>query len=374
MRQQPPAQPGMSEADIETPALVVDLDALEFNLDEMARRIAPFPVGLRPHGKTHKCPVIAQLQRRRGAAGLCVQKIAEAEAMVWGGIDDILVTNQIVDPRKLARAMALQSVARLTVCADSPVQVARVEAVARAAGTRLSMLVEIDVGGRRCGLDPGEPVVDLARAIANSRHLRFAGLQAYHGPAQHLRCADERRQAIATAVRHCEETVERLARAGIACDVVSGAGTGTFELEAASGIYTEIQAGSYCFMDGDYADNLDDDGRPVRSFRQALFVLATVISTARTDVAVLDAGHKAVSPDRGMPGVWRQPGCRITSLSDEHARMTFESPSQRPEIGSRVKLVPRHCDPTVDRFDWYVGVRGGRVECLWPISGRGGIQ
>lgn len=374
MYQLPPAQPGMSESEIETPALILDLDAFEFNLDTMARRVAGLGTRLRPHAKTHKSPVVANLQMRRGAIGQCVQKVAEAEVMAWGGVEDILVTNQIVDPRKLARLAALSGIARVALCVDSLQHVALLEAAARTAGVRMSVLVEIDVGSRRCGVPAGEEAVGLARRIASSRHLAFSGLQAYHGAAQHLRSAVERREAIGKAIAACERTVEGLSRARIPCGIVSGAGTGTFELEAASGVYTELQAGSYCFMDGDYAANLEEDGKPYRTFRHSLFVLSSIMSTARPGQAVLDAGHKAVAIDRGLPTVWQHPELRIVSVSDEHARLEYPAGHSTPEIGEKLRLVPGHCDPTVDRFDWYVCVRAGRVESVWPITARGGVQ
>ena len=364
----------MRESEVETPALILDLDAFEFNLDTMARMVAGVSARLRPHAKTHKSPVVANLQMRRGAIGQCVQKVAEAEVMAWGGVEDILVTNQIVDPRKLARLAGLSRIAQVALCVDSPEHVSLLEAAARTAGVRMSVLVEIDVGSRRCGVPAGEEAVGLARLIAGSRHLAFAGLQAYHGAAQHLRSAVERREAIGKAIAACERTVEGLSRARIPCGIVSGAGTGTFELEAASGVYTELQAGSYCFMDGDYAANLQEDGQPFRTFRHSLFVLASVMSTARPGLAVLDAGHKAVAIERGLPTVWQQPDLRIVSAADEHARMEYPAGRATPEIGERLRLIPGHCDPTVDRFDWYVCVRAGRVESVWPITARGGMQ
>jgi 3-hydroxy-D-aspartate aldolase len=155
---------------------------------------------------------------------------------------------------------------------------------------------------------------------------------------------------------------------------VGGAGTGTFEIEAASGVYTEIQAGSYCFMDADYAANLDADGKPISKFRHSLFVLATVMSAAQPGVAVVDAGHKAVAIDSGMPLVWQRPDLKYVGASDEHGKLEFQSASMSPKVGDKLRLVPGHCDPTVDRFDWYVGVRNGRVECLWPVAARGGFS
>ena len=213
----------MRESEVETPALILDLDAFEFNLDTMARMVAGVSARLRPHAKTHKSPVVANLQMRRGAIGQCVQKVAEAEVMAWGGVEDILVTNQIVDPRKLARLAALSRIAQVALCVDSPEHVSLLEAAARTAGVRMSVLVEIDVGSRRCGVPAGEEAVGLARLIAGSRHLAFAGLQAYHGAAQHLRSAVERREAIGKAIAACERTVEGLSRARIPCGIVSGA-------------------------------------------------------------------------------------------------------------------------------------------------------
>jgi D-serine deaminase-like pyridoxal phosphate-dependent protein len=235
------------------------------------------------------------------------------------------------------------------------------------------VLVEIDAGGARCGVAPGPDAVALAQRIAASKHLTFGGIQAYQGSAQHLRTPAERAAAIAHASDGARRTVEQLRQVGLACPIVGGAGTGTFALEAASGVFTELQAGSYCFMDADYARNLDEEGRPVATFRHALFVLSTVMSAARPGVAVLDAGHKAVAVDSGLPLVWQRPDVVYTGASDEHGKLEFAAETAAPKLGEKLRLVPGHCDPTVDRHDWYVGVRGGRVECLWPVAARGAM-
>ncbi len=373
MIQPKPAEPGMREEDIDTPALVLDLDAFEANLDRMAALLEGTGARLRAHAKTHKSATIAGLQIARGAVGQCTQKVGEAEALAWGGVADILVSNEVVGRQKLARLAALARIARVAVCADNPAHVAAIEAAAAEGGVRLPVLVEIDVGMNRCGVAPGPDAVALARAIAASPHLRFGGLQAYHGSAQHLRRPEERQAAIGAACDATRRTVEQLRQQGLDCPIVGGAGTGTFALEAASGVYTEIQAGSYCFMDADYARNLGAEGTPVGTFRHALFVLATVISASRPGLAVLDVGHKGVAPDSGPPLVWQHPDMRCTGLSDEHARLEFGVETARPAIGQKLRLVPGHCDPTVDRYDWYVGVRGGRVECLWPVTARGAM-
>ncbi len=262
MMQPPPAQPGMRLDEIDTPALVLDLDAFEANLDRMAAGLAGAGVRLRAHAKTHKSPVIAHLQMARGAVGQCVQKVAEAEILAWGGVPDILVTNQVVGAAKLARLAALAPITRIAVCADDPRQVTALEAAAAAAGIRLTVLVEIDVGMGRCGTAAGPEAVALAARIAASRHLRFGGLQAYHGAAQHMRAPAQRTEAIAEAAERTRRTVEQLRQQGLDCPIVGGGGTGTFALEAASGVYTEIQAGSYCFMDADYARNDEAPGLP----------------------------------------------------------------------------------------------------------------
>ena len=372
MLQAPPAQPGMREDEIDTPALVIDLDAFEYNLDAMAAYVAGTGAKLRAHAKTHKSPVIALLQMSRGAVGQCVQKVAEAEVLAWGGVPDILVSNEVVGAQKLARLAALSRIARVAVCADDVLHVTQAEAAAEAAGVRLSVLVEIDSGGR-CGVSPGPQAVALAQRIAASKHLIFGGIQAYQGGAQHLRTPAERETAIARASDGARRTVEQLRQVGLASPIVGGAGTGTFPLEAASGVFTELQAGSYCFMDADYARNLDEAGKPVSMFRHALFVLSTVMSAPRGGVAVLDCGHKGVAVDCGLPEVWGHPDIRYTGASDEHGKLEFSSETASPKLGEKLRLVPGHCDPTVDRYDWYVGVRGGRVECLWPVAARGAM-
>ena len=373
MLQSPPAIPGMREDEIDTPALVIDLDAFEYNLDHMAALLKPTGVKLRAHAKTHKSPVIAKLQMARGAVGQCVQKVAEAEILAWGGIPDILVSNEVVGAAKLARLCALSTIAKVAVCVDDALQVEAIEQAAAAAGHRMTVLVEIDVGAARCGVPPGPAAVALAEKIAASKHLIFGGLQAYQGSAQHKRTVAERQGLIGAAVDGARRTVEQLRQRGLDCPIVGGAGTGTFQIEARSGVYTEMQAGSYVFMDADYARNLDDTGQPVSTFRHALFVLASVMSAPHTGLAVLDAGHKAVSIDSGMPTVWGRPDIRFVSASDEHGKLDVGSETAMPKLGDKLRLVPGHCDPTVDRYDWFVGVRGGRVECLWPVAARGGM-
>jgi len=373
MTTRPPAEIGMSLDEVDTPALIVDLDAFESNLRRLAERVKGSSVRLRPHAKTHKCPVIALKQMELGAVGVCCQKVSEAEAMVYGGVKDVLVTNEIVGRQKLRRLMGLAGSARIGICADDPVQIADLEAAAAEAGITLPVYVEINMGGNRCGVEPGEPALALARRIADASHLSFAGLQAYHGSAQHLRTWEERQKAIAGAVEKAAMTRDVLAANGIACDNITGAGTGTFEFEAASGVYTELQCGSYIFMDADYGRNLDRDGAQIHAFEPSLFVWATVMSRPAEERAIVDAGLKALAFDSGPPTVWDEPAATYERASDEHGRLAITSATNRLKLGDKVKLVPGHCDPTVNLYDWYVGIRGERVAEVWPITARGAV-
>ena len=374
MTTRPPAEIGMPLDEVDTPALVVDLDAFERNLRRLPERIEGSGVRLRPHAKTHKCPVIALKQMELGAVGVCVQKVSEAEAMVYGGVRDVLVTNEVVGRQKLRRLMGLAHTARVGVCVDDPAQIAALDAAAEEAGlATLPVHVEINMGGNRCGVEPGPPALDLARRIGDTRHLAFAGLQAYHGSAQHVRGWEERRQAIAQAAEKAGSTRDLLESDGIRCPVVTGAGTGSFEFETASGVYTELQCGSYIFMDADYSRNLDSDGAPTKAFEPSLFVWATVMSRPVEERAIVDAGLKALAFDSGPPLVWDEPAASYERASDEHGRLAVTGATNRLRIGDKIRLVPGHCDPTVNLYDWYVCIRRERVEAIWPITARGAV-
>jgi 3-hydroxy-D-aspartate aldolase len=374
----PPASPGMPLAEVDTPALLIELDAFERNLQRMADAVRRYGVRLRPHAKTHKSPIIARKQMALGAVGVCCQKVSEAEALVRGGVGDVLVSNEVVGAQKLARLLSLAREAKIAVCTDNAENVRNLETAAAKFGVRLDVLVEIDVGGQRCGTAPGATAADLAREISRSRHLRFAGLQAYHGSAQHHRTHEERVAAISHAARLAQQTIEALQRDGLPCEVVSGAGTGTFELEAASGVWNELQPGSYIFMDADYARNMKADGTRFVTFEHALFLYVTVMSAPAPGRVVIDAGHKAVSNDSGFPEVCGLTGAKYHKPSDEHGILDLIECRMQPALGDKLLLIPGHCDPTVNLHDWYVGVRGLRaadayVEAVWPVAARGAV-
>jgi D-serine deaminase-like pyridoxal phosphate-dependent protein len=366
-----PARIGQRLAEVDTPALVLDLDAFEKNLRTLADAVRGRNVRVRTHAKTHKCPEVAKRQMALGAIGACCQKVSEAEAMVEGGIGVVLVTNEIVGAAKLERLARLARRAKLGVCVDDAGNVAEVAAAAKSAGVTLDVYVEMDVGMGRCGVAPGEPVVALARAVAAAPALRFAGLQAYHGRAQHVRTLAERRAIIERVAGLVRRTRTLLEEAGLGCPTVTGAGSGTFMLEVESGAWDEIQPGSYAFMDADYAKN--EWAAPLPRFEHALFVLATVMSRTGGTRAIVDAGLKASSVDSGMPSVWQRAGLHYVLASDEHGFVEIAPGAPPPALGEKLMLVPGHCDPTINLHDWYVCVRKGVVEALWPITARGAL-
>lgn len=371
---QPPATSGLRLEEVDTPALLVDLDAFERNLGRMADAT---PLGsrvrLRAHAKTHKSPAIAHQQIALGAVGICCQKVSEAEIFVGEGVADVLVSNEVAGAPKLRRLAALAGRARIGVCVDDAGNIADLEAAAAEGDVRLRVLVEIDVGAARCGAAPGEPAVRLAELIARAPHLEFGGLQAYHGSAQHIRSFAERRAAIQRAADMADHTRTLLRRRGLDCPIITGAGTGSYRFEIETGVYDELQCGSYVFMDADYARNLGADGTATPEFEHSLFVWTTVMSRPTGDRAVVDAGLKSYSTDSGMPVVCDAPDAVLDRASDEHGRIILKRPTNAFRVGDKIRLIPGHCDPTVNLHDWYVGVRNGRVEALWPIAARGAL-
>jgi 3-hydroxy-D-aspartate aldolase len=363
MTQRAPASVGQRLEDVDTPALVLDLSAFEKNQKTLFDLVKG-RVRVRPHAKTHKCPEVAKRQIALGAVGMCCQKVSEAEAMVEGGVRDVLVSNEIVGAPKLERLAALSRRAHIGVCVDNAQNLKDLGK----SGAKLDTYIEIDVGMRRCGVAPGEPAVHLAKEIATFKNLRFAGLQAYHGRAQHFRSMEERHAAIELAAQHVLHTKKLLEKSGIACPIVTGAGSGTFMLEVEAGAWDEIQCGSYAFMDVDYAKN--EWAAPLPRFEHALFVVSTVMSRPSPQVAIVDAGLKASSVDSGMPGVWQRPGLTYTHASDEHG---WVEGAPAPALGEKLLLVPGHCDPTIHLYDWYVVVRNGIVVDLWAITARGAV-
>jgi D-serine deaminase-like pyridoxal phosphate-dependent protein len=379
---------GQAVAAIDTPSLVVDLDAMQRNLSRMAEFARKHDIRWRPHAKMHKSSAIARLQMQAGAVGVCVQKTSEAEAMVAGGVYNVYISNEVVAPAKLARVAELaHRVAaehgQLAIAVDSAEGVHR---LANAMNDRrrggvaavIDVFVEIDVGQGRCGVAPGRAALDLALEIRRHPALRFAGLQAYQGKAQHLRSPQARREAISIVVQDVLFTRKQIEAEGIPVDLVTGAGTGSMVCEAASGVYGELQAGSFLFMDADYAANERDPAQP--QFEHALFVKSQVMSSGLLH-AVCDAGHKSHAIDSGLPRVLElEPtgALEYANGGDEHGILRPAAGNQRvPRLDDTVWLIPGHCDPTVNLHNHLVGVTGGlvkgRVDKIIRVDARGGL-
>ena len=368
-----PAAPGMREADIQTPCLILDLDALERNIKKMGDYAKAHGMRHRVHGKMHKSVDVAKLQQRLGGAvGVCCQKVSEAEVFARGGIKDILISNEVRDPLKIDRLAQIPNLgARTIVCIDDTANVAELSAAAQKYGTTLGCFVEIDCGAGRCGVTTTADVVAIAKAITAAPGLNFTGIQAYQGAMQHLDKYDDRKAKLDAAIAMVKDAVAGLKAAGLTPELVSGGGTGSYYFESASGVYNELQCGSYAFMDADYGRILDKEGKRVDQdeWENALFILTSVMSHAKVDKAICDAGLKAQSVDSGLPFIYGRNDVKYVKCSDEHG--VIDDPRNVLKIGDKLRLVPGHCDPTCNVHDWYVGVRNGHVECLWPISARG---
>ena len=368
-----PAVPGMDESEIQTPCLILDLDALERNIRKMGDYARAHGMRHRSHGKMHKSVDVQKLQESLGGAvGVCCQKVSEAEAFVRGGIEDVLVSNQVRDPAKIDRLARLPKFgSKITVCVDDVANVAELSAAAERHGTTLHCFVEIDCGAGRCGVTTTPAVVEIARAIAAAPGLNFAGIQAYQGAMQHLDSYAERKAKLDAAIAQVRDAVDALTEAGLKPEFVSGGGTGSYYFESNSGLYNELQCGSYAFMDADYGRIHDKDGKRIDQgeWENALFILTSVMSHAKADKAIVDAGLKAQSVDSGLPFIYGRRDVEYVKCSDEHG--VVADPEGVLKINEKLRLVPGHCDPTCNVHDWYVGVRNGKVETLWPVSARG---
>jgi 3-hydroxy-D-aspartate aldolase len=368
-----PALPGMLEAKIQTPCLILDLDALERNIVKMGKLMKEMGMRHRVHGKMHRSVDVAKLQEKLGnACGICCQKVAEAEVFARGGIKDILVTNEIRDLAKIDRlALIPKFGTRTIVIVDDVANVADLSAAVHKHGTKLECLVEIDCGTSLAGVSTIPEVVEIARAIDAAPGLKFSGIQAYQGAAQHLRKYEDRKAMIDVAIAKARDAVEALKKEGLTCEIVGGAGSGSYYFEGNSGVYNELQCGSYAFMDHDYGLDLDKDGKRIDQgeWENALFILTMIISHKKPNVAICDAGLKVQSMDSGLPVVFGSTDLTYLGAADEHG-LIFD-PNGALKVGDKLRLVPGHCDPTCNIHDWYVGVRDGKVEVVWPVSARG---
>lgn len=363
----------MTRDEIPTPALLLDLDRFERNLRRMAAHVERAGKRLRPHAKTHRCPEIARRQIAAGAVGVACAKLGEAEVMAAAGVRGLLITTEIVAPAAIGRLMRLLADACDTlVVVDNPLNLADLARAAAAAGATVNVLIDVDVGGRRTGVAPGEAALDLAREIAAHPSLSLRGLQGYAGQCSHLVGWAARREASLKAMAPLLETRRQLEAAGFGVEIVAGGSTGTWDIDTELGGLTELQAGSYCVMDLDYRRIGGPSGPALTDFEMALTVVTTVVSVPTRDRAIVDAGLKAFSTDKPFPPeAVERPGIEYGFAGDEHGRLAIRDPDRPVRLGERIEFFPPHCDPTFNLYDRLYGVRGDRVEAVWPIAARG---
>jgi D-serine deaminase-like pyridoxal phosphate-dependent protein len=361
--------------ELPTPALLVDLEAMEANLKKMADFYRPKKAKLRPHGKTHKCPILAKKQIELGAVGVCAAKVSEAEAFVEGGVENVLVTSPVVTPEKFERLLALaRKSPGIRIVVDQPAGTRALDQAAAAAGVKLSVLIDLNVGSDRTGIEPGRPALELARTIAKSASLVFGGIQAYAGHVMHRRGFEYRKQSSLKALAGAIETKRLLEKDGFEVPVLSVGGTGTYNIDCDVPEITDVQVGSYLFMDVNYR-NVGGAGGPIfDDFRPSLLVLATAISQPVGGRITIDAGYKAFATDQEPPDLLNVGGVSYRWGGDEHGILEFKAPSREIRLGDKLLLIASHCDPTVNLYDRFYAFRNERVEEVWPIAGRGRSQ
>lgn len=364
---------GLTKATIPTPALVVDLDAFEANLQKMADHARAAKRGLRPHAKTHKCPEIARRQVAAGALGICCATVPELEALAAAGIGGLLLTSPIVDPAKIARVVALAASGHKLMAAVGHVREAELLAEAcDAANVSLDVLVDLDIGDKRTGTLPGESAVELARQISRSKRLNIRGVQAYAGHASHTVGFAERERVSREAMGKAAATKELLQRAGFDAQILSGGSTGTYNIDSAIEGVTELQVGSYVFMDVDYRRIGGKDGNAVYSdFQPSLTILMTVVSATHVGRVTVDAGTKGIdttTANRPESKIW--PGLVYAKAGDEFGAITSESGGKLPALGERIEFIVPHCDPSVNLYDRLYACRGDQVAAIWPVTAR----
>jgi 3-hydroxy-D-aspartate aldolase len=360
---------------LNTPSLIVDLDGLEANIARMARLCRESGIALRPHAKTHKSIEIAKRQMAAGAVGICCAKLGEAEVLSAGGIESILITSPIVTGDGRRRLAELNRVCPdLLVVADCTAHAEALGEVGRASGRPLKLLVDLDVGQRRTGIEPGEGAAALARRIAADPHLSLAGIQGYAGHLMHVGDRSERKAATLAAMNALRGVRALLERQGLACPIVTGGGTGTFDLDPQAGVLTDLQAGSYLFMDAEYGDVWEKAGEPA-PFATTLFVQTTVISANHPGFATTDAGLKAFATDAGPPRIvaGAPEGTRYLFRGDEQGGLALDL-GEAVAIGATITCAVPHCDPTVNLYDHYHVVRGDTLLDIWPVDARGRSQ
>jgi D-serine deaminase-like pyridoxal phosphate-dependent protein len=362
-----------SRRSLNTPALVLDLEMLDRNIAEMANFAKAHKVNLRPHSKTHKSADIARRQIKAGALGVCCAKLGEAEALGEGGIEHLHITSPVVTPQAIARLMALNAkVADLMVVVDHPANVEALATAAAKAGKPLAVIVDIDPGIHRTGVATPDAVVELVRKVSGLKSLKYAGVQFYCGSHQHILSFEERKAKIEERTEYLKGILTKLGSAGLKPAIVTGSGTGTHYIDAKLGVFTELQVGSYVFMDHDY-NVCDLRGLDQPTFEQALQIDARVVSCNTAGMATVDAGLKAMATEKGPPMILKgaADGSTTRFMGDEHLAVVAPTGGTAPALGEQVILTPPHCDPTVNLYEAYHVVKGDTLVEIWPVTARG---
>ena len=356
---------GISKWELDTPALIVDLDALESNLATMQRTMRANNIASRPHAKTHKCPAIARMQLETGSVGVCTAKISEAAALFDYGIDRILLTTSNVTPLKIQRAMNLRrSCEGFIQATDTVANVRDLSEAAQAAAIVADVVVDVDPGGHRTGITPGQPALELAQLVDELPGLRLRGMLCYDGGSQHVKGFDIRKTQTLERLAPAAETFERFQHSGLSTEIFSGGGTGTYNIDHETTGLTDVQVGSYVFMDAQYLEvGLD--------FEPSLTILTTVLNAQYEGQATTDAGAKACTINRPWPIVKGESGMNYASGSDEFGSIRYDNPSRMYKVGDKLELIVSHCDPVVNLYDQMYAVRNDEVEAVWKIAARG---
>jgi len=368
-------EPGISKWDLDTPALCVDLDKMEANIAKMQARLTKNGVAARPHAKTHKCAAIAKLQMAAGAIGICTAKLGEAEALAAQGIDKICMTTSNPSMSKIRRAMALAKThPEFIQAVDYEPNARDLSAAAKEAGITADVVIDVAVG-TRSGIPAGESALALARLIDTLPNLRLRGLLSYDGGAQHINGFAARRERALNGLAENARTREMMKTAGLSTEIFSGGGTGTHSVQHLTPGFTDVQVGSYIFMDMQYLGIGSEDGDPVyKDFQPSLTVVTTVLNNRFSGKLTTDAGAKALTLNVPHAGVIGEPGMEYNAGSDEFGVITFTESAKTYKIGDRLELIVPHCDPVVNLYDQIYGIRKDRVEVVWPITARGKSQ
>ncbi|MEO1930783.1 MAG: alanine racemase [Pseudohongiella sp.] len=367
-------QEDVSKWELDTPSLCVDLDALESNIAKMQSTTSQNGIASRPHAKTHKCPTIAHMQLDSGSVGICTAKITEAEAMYQHGINEILMTTTNVTTTKIRRAMTLrQSCQEFIQATDSPSNARLLSEAAQAMGIVADVVVDVDPGGHRTGITAGTPALELAQLIDQLPGLRLRGLLCYDGGSQHVKGFEKRKNQTLERLVAATNTHEQFQASGLTTEIFSGGGTGTYNIDHQTRGLTDIQVGSYVFMDAQYLGiGGEDNIEHFTDFEPALTILTTVLNDQYAGRCTTDAGAKACTINRPWAIIKGESGISYSSGSDEFGTVRYEENASRTyKVAEKIELIVSHCDPVVNLYDHMYAIRNNQVEAIWPIAARG---